>query len=278
MTEKLLSDSELKGKLISESESNTQTSVTETSQFPSAIVNLPSKGWFYPKEHVLASGTVELKYMTAKEEDILTSQNLIKQGVVIDKLLQALLVSKFNFNDLLIADKNALIFHSRVLAYGKDYEVEVTCPECETKNKVVIDLTTIEDKDLDLGKYKQNSNYFEYDLPVSKVKVGVKLLTHGDEKNIESEVKGLKKVSNTVDKELTTRLKYMIVSVNNNTDNNKIREFVDAMPSRDSLALRKFINEVTPDVKSDFEFTCSECGHEETRRIPMTVSFFWPGA
>jgi len=271
---KLISDSELKTKLAMESGNTTTTTAAE---FPTEIVNLPSRGWFYEKGHPLSNGTVEIKYMTAKEEDILTSQTLIKQGIVIDKLLQALLVTKFDFNDLLIADKNALIYHSRVLAYGKDYEVEVTCPQCDEKTKQVIDLTTIQDKDIELKEGQQGKNYFEFELPTSKIKVGVKLLTHGDEKNIEAEVKGLKKVSSIIDKELTTRLKYVIASVNGNTDNTKIREFVDKMLSRDSLSLRKFINEFTPDIKSDFNFVCKECGHEETRRIPMTVSFFWPG-
>lgn len=270
---KLISDSELKTKLTMES-GNTNPA---TAEFPTETVNLPSRGWFYEKGHPLSNGTVEIKYMTAKEEDILTSQNLIKQGIVIDKLLQALLVTKFDFNDLLIADKNALIFHSRVLAYGKDYEVEVTCPACEEKTNQVIDLTTIQDKDIELKEEQRGKNYFEFELPASKIKVGVKLLTHGDEKNIEAEVKGLKKVSSIIDKELTTRLKYVIISVNGNSETSKIREFVDKMPSRDSLALRKFINEITPDIKSEFDFVCKECGHEETRRIPMTVSFFWPG-
>ena len=104
-------------------------------KFPTQMVTLPSKSWFYDSANPLSSGEVEVKYMTAKEEDILTSQNLIKKGVVFDKLLDALVVSKIKLDDMLIGDKNAVLIAARVLAYGKNYEFDYIDPLTGEKAK-----------------------------------------------------------------------------------------------------------------------------------------------
>lgn len=252
-----------------------------TSKFHTEIVTLPSRGLLYEESNPLRAGTVEMKYMTAKEEDILTSQNLIKSGVVIDKLLQSLIVSKIRYDDLLVGDKNAILVAARILAYGKDYEVEVTCPKCGEKSNHVIDLSTFDDRPPMEGAYTEGKNEFWYELPASKRKISFKALTSGDEKSIENELKGLKKLSKIsgIDPEMTTRLKYIITSVDGDTDIKNIRKFVDTeLLSRDSLALRKYIQEVTPEVKMEFFFDCSNCGHEQMMAMPLTVSFFWPRA
>ena len=246
---------------------------------PTEVIELPSKGWFYPQGHPLASGKIEMKYMTAKEEDILTSQNLIKQGVVIDKLLQALIVDKFNYNDLLVIDKNALFIAARVLGYGKDYEVEVACPACGEKSRHTVDLTTFESKEIDFDRFTKGQNAVEFTLPASKKVLTLKFLTHGDEKAIEDELKGLKKINSLtkVDSELTTRMKYVITAVDGNPDA-VTSSFVNNMLAVDSLALRKYLKEITPDVDATFSYICPHCGHENEKiQVPIDVSFFWPG-
>jgi hypothetical protein len=250
-----------------------------TPDVPTEVIELPSAGLFYPEGHPLSSGKIEMKYMTAKEEDILTSQNLIKQGVVIDKLLQALIVDKFNYNDLLVVDKNALFIAARVLGYGKDYDVEVTCPACGEKSKHTVDLTTFESKDVDFSKFTKGQNAFNFTLPASKKTLTLKFLTHGDEKAIEEELKGLKKLNTLtkVESELTTRLKHVITAVDGNPDA-VTSAFVNNMLAVDSLALRKFLKEITPDIDTTFSYTCPHCGHENERiQVPIDVSFFWPG-
>lgn len=250
-----------------------------TPDVPTEVIELPSKGMFYPEGHPLASGRIEMKYMTAKEEDILTSQNLIKQGVVIDKLLQALIVDKFNYNDMLVIDKNALFIAARVLGYGKDYEVEVACPACGEKSRHTVDLTSFESKDVDFGLFTKGQNAFNFTLPASKKVLTLKFLTHGDEKRIEEEMKGLKKMSSLtkVDPELTTRLKHIITAVDGNPDA-VTSTFVSSMLAVDSLALRKFLKEITPDIDTTFNYICPHCGHENERiPLPIDVSFFWPG-
>lgn len=250
----------------------------ENQKFPSEVISLPSEGILYSPESSISSGKIEIKYMTAREEDILTSQNLIKQGVVIDKLLQSLIISPISYDELLVGDKNAIMIAARVLGYGKDYGVSIECPACKTKNDINIDLTTLEDKEIDKSKWVNGLNEFTTTLSISKVEVTYKLLTHKDERAIENELKGLKKMAmkSGVDSEITTRLKNTIVAINGDRNPKTIREFVDNMLARDSFELRDIIRDNTPDVDMDILFTCNSCGHEELMMMPMEVGFFWP--
>jgi len=272
-----VSDDQLKAMVTGNYSSVAKDSTPDT---PTEVIDLPSQGYFYPEGHPLTSGKIEMRYMTAREEDILTSQNLIRQGVVIDKLLQALIVDKFNYNELLIADKNALMIAARVLGYGKDYEVEVACPACGEKSKHVADLTQFESKDIDFSRFTKGQNTFTFTLPASKKVLTLKFLTHADEKAVEEELKGLKKLNalTGVDSELTTRLKKTVVAIDGEEDRMTISNAVKGMLAVDSLALRKFLKEITPEIDTTFSFVCPHCGHENEKiQVPIDVSFFWPG-
>ena len=160
----------------------------EKRKFPTEVVDLPSQGLLYPKDHPLSSGQIEIKYMTAKEEDILTSRNLIQKGIVLDKLMESVIIDeKVKLDDLLLGDKNAIMIATRILGYGKDYSVQVEDPNKGEKQEETFDLTQIKDKELDEKLFKKGQNEFELDLPASKVKITFKLLTHKDEKEIEEE-------------------------------------------------------------------------------------------
>jgi len=238
--------------------------------FPSEQVELPSKGLLYPKDSPLASGVIEMKYMTAKEEDILTNQNYIQNGTVIDKLLQSLIVTKINYNDLLVVDKNAILIAARVLGYGAEYTFDYA------GEKHTIDLSGLNNKDIDYSQIEGGKNEFPYTLPTTKVNITYKYLTHADELQIDAEIKGLKKINKDSSAELSTRLKYMITSVNGETDVATIRNFVDtALLARDSRALREHITETQPDV--DLKFY-PENGPQGGVSIPIGVTFFWPDA
>jgi hypothetical protein len=249
--------------------------------FPTEIVDLPTRGLLYSSENPLASGKVEMKYMTAREEDILTSANLIKQGVVLDKLFQSMIVSKINYDDLLVCDKNAIMISARILGYGKEYAVEVQDPFSENKQKVVIDLTTIEPKEYDYESIVSGQNEFTFVLPASKRTITYRLLTHGLEKKIKEDLKGYAKLTkNTgIDKELTTRLKNLITSVDGKSDTATINSFVDnELLAMDSRALRDQIKKVTPDLDMTFVFTSETTGETKVMDMPMDVSFFWPNS
>ena len=240
-------------------------------KFPTETIELPSKGHFYVEGHPLSTGKVEIKYMTAKEEDILTSQNLIQQGSVIDILLQALIVDKsVKIDDLLIGDKNAIMVAARVLGYGKDYKFAIGDNEHE------VDLSKLEPFKIDFSKFPKGENKFSFELPNSKRQIEFKLLTGKDEKQIELELKAREKISKQQSSELTTRLKRMILSVDGNSEKTYLNNFVDnEFLSLDSLAFRKYLTSITPDV--DMTTTVVDSNGKETEvTIPVTVRFFWP--
>jgi hypothetical protein len=236
-------------------------------KLPTEIVELPSKGLLYPEDSELAKGTIEMKYMTAKEEDILTNQSYIKNGTVLDKLLKSLIVSKINFDDLLIGDKNAIMVAARILGYGSEYSFEYN-GESQT-----VDLSTLENKSLKEELFTSRTNEFTFTLPKSKNTVTFKLLNHKDEQDINRELEGLKKINKDSSPELTTRLKYMIVSVEGNREKKDIRNFVDNyLLAQDSRALREYIREIQPDV----DLTFFPSNGSDRVNIPIGVSFFWP--
>ena len=241
-------------------------------QFPTEEVTLPSKGLLYPEGSPLRKGVIEMKYMTAKEEDILTNQNYIANGTVIDKLIKSLIVSKVDYNDLLIGDKNALLIAARILGYGKDYSFQY---KGET---VKIDLTKIEDKVLDESLFKEGKNEFPFTLPTSKKEITFKFLTHKDERAIEAEINGLKKINENVSAGVSTRLKHVITSIDGDRTKSTIRNFVDnQLLAIDSRALRNHIIEIQPDTNLVFKYEAKD-GNFIDIDIPINLNFFWPDA
>lgn len=240
-------------------------------KFPTEVIDLPSKGLLYSKDSPLSSGKVEMKYMTAKEEDILTNQNYIAKGTVIDKLLQSLIVDKkISYNDLLVGDKNALLIAARVLGYGKDYTFDYA------GEKVTLDLSLLNAKEVDESNFADGKNEFSFTLPASGANITFKLLTHSDETKITKEIEGLKRINKDVSPELSTRLKYMITSVDGDSDTKTIREFVDnRFLARDSRAFRTYVSEIQPDIDLTFY---PDNGPEKGVTIPLGVNFLWPDA
>ena len=239
--------------------------------FPTEEVSLPSKGLLYPPDNLLAKGSVEMKYMTAKEEDILTNETYIKKGTVIDKLLQSLIITPINYSDLVVGDKNALLIAARVLGYGKEYSFDVN-GENQT-----IDLTELEDKELDPKHLiKPNHNEFTFTLPIIKKEITFKFLTHSDERKIDEELKGLKKMKQEAG-ELTTRLKYMILSLDGDYERKTVRNFVDnQLLARDSRALREYVKQIQPDVNMTFDYENENGEMQRGANEPLNINFFWP--
>ena len=244
-------------------------------KFPTEVIDLPSGGKVYPKDSPLAEGKIELKYMTTKEEDILMSQNLIKKGVVIDKLLDSLIVTKgVNQQDLILGDKNAVLVASRILAYGPEYTVEVTNPNnTEQTIEHTFDLTKCPFKeateDID---YTDNS--FDYTTEIGKDKIKFKLLTGVEEALIEKDLKQSAKFGYSSD--ITTRLRYTITEVGGDNKPETIQSFSQNMLARDSQALRNYITEISPDIDLTSEIEIG--GETVSVSIPLTVTFFWPSA
>lgn len=239
----------------------------EKFKMPTEWVDLPSKGLLYPEDSELAKGQVEIKYMTAREEDILTNQSYIQKGIVLDKLLKSVIVSKINFDDLLIGDKNAIMVAARILGYGSEYTFDYL-GESHT-----VDLSQVDNKPLKEELFVNRVNEFSFTLPTTKNNITFKLLTHKDEQDINRELEGLKKINKDSSPELSTRLKYIITSVEGSRDKKDIRDFVDNyLFAKDSRALREYIKSVQPDV----DLTFFPNSADDRVSIPIGINFFWP--
>ena len=243
-------------------------------KFPSETIDLPSECILYPKDSPLANGKLEIKYMTAKEEDILTSQNLIKKGLVLDRVLNSLILTEgVTIQDLVLGDKNAIMVAARILAYGPEYECEIIDPNTGDKLKHTFNLASCPFKKLPEDFKKDNK--FEIELPISKTKVQYKILTGKEEEAINTELKRVQKLGTQVSPELTTRLRYSVVSVDGNEDTAVINHFSQNVLARDSIFLRTEMQKNSPDIDLSQEI---DIGGETVKvNIPMTVNFFWPG-
>ena len=236
-------------------------------KLPTETIELPSKGLLYTSDNLLSSGTIEMKYMTAKEEDILTNQSYISDGTVFDKLFKSLIVSKINYDDLLIGDKNAILVAARILGYGKDYKFTMGGEE------FTVDLSKVENKPLDESLYTKGINRFSFTLPSTGINIGFKILTHKDEAAIKNEISGLKKINPNSAPDITTRLKYTILSIDGDEERKSVREFVDNyLLARDAKALRNYVREIQPDV----DLTFFPEGSQTRIDIPIGLGFFWP--
>ena len=249
---------------------------------PSEFVELPSKGRFYPENHPLhKQEVVEIKHMTAKEEDILTSRALLKKGVAIDRAMQSIIKdSRLNVNTMLTGDRNAVLIAARISGYGSEYITQVTCPACNNQQRETFDLSALNaydggEVDLTSEITDHHNGTFTTVLPASNLEVTFRLLTGVDERNLITQLEGARKrkqQENTV----TRQLKMMIVAVNGIEERDTINNVVDQLPSRDSRHLRTFYKVATPNVDMSQDFECEACDYEDTLEVPLTADFFWP--
>jgi hypothetical protein len=251
--------------------------MADEKKFPTEVIDLPSKGKLYPAGHPLRSGQIELKYMTAKEEDILTSTNLIQKGIVLDKLFESLIVTPgVKVEDILSGDLNAIMVASRILGYGKDYDAEVECPECGAEQEASCDLSLLQDTEGATDIQRTEDGNFQVTLPASKKTVVFKVLTRGEEVGMQKEVEALRKLNKNLNRDTTTFLRYIIKSVNGDTEKMPIIDFVENMLVKDSKFLREEYKRAMPNVNFEFELTCESCSETSTVRLPVGTKFFWP--
>jgi len=249
---------------------------------PTEFVELPSQGKFYPEDHPLyGQESLEIRFMTAKDEDILTSQSLLRKGLALDRFLQNIIIDKkVKVNDLLVCDKNALVVKARITGYGPLYQTKISCPACGTSQDHEFNLDDVKvvtaDDIVEQGASLDENGHITLQLPRTNATVALRLLTGKDEnqlvKNSNVRNKNTEKVSNL----LTNQLKTLLISVNGNTDRRFINEFVDNMPAMDSRFLRKEYAKNTPTVDMTQPFACQECFYDQDMEVPFTTDFFWP--
>lgn len=249
-------------------------------EIPVETIPLPSAGRVYPAHHPLhGRETVDIKAMTAREEDILTSPAYLKKGTVISELIKSCLTDKsINPVDMLTGDRNALMVAIRITGYGPDYDAELECNECSNKAPRNFNLGELPLKRLEISPVQEGLNLFEFVLPYSKKSVRFRFLTGRDEEEILHTAEKQKKLGLQGNSSVTTNLLYSIVSVDGIEDRGKIANFVRMMPARDSLALRNYIRDNEPGITMKQDVTCPSCGHTEEVSMPIGVSFLWPAA
>ena len=248
---------------------------------PTEFVELPSGGKFYPEGHPLCGqDSIEIKQMTAKEEDMLTSRTLLRKGIAIDRVLESLIVDKrVDPNSLLVGDRNALIVATRVSGYGSEYETKVTCPACGTTQEYSFDLQeAVIYRGEDLSTISATNNgdgTYEVELPRSKLVVTFKLLTGNDEKRLLNGIEHDRK-RKVQERNVTRQITNIVVAVNGDSSADAINYLVANIPSMDSRHLRLAYRLATPNVDLTQAFECSECQHEQDMEVPLTADFFWP--
>lgn len=256
---------------------NQLTSKPEEKKKNTRVFKLPSQGYFYPEDNALSSGEIELKFVTAQHEDILSNQNYIKKGSVIDEFIKTLIVDpKISIDDLLSGDKDALFVYARILAYGKDYEFKQKCPSCSAENTITVDLENLKFKDINFSEIKKNQTVFQY-TTASGTNLVFKLLTHRDGTDVEAELKGLSKLKTALVPEITSRLRKMIISIDGKDDKSYIKNFIEReFPSKESSEFRKYVKSFMPGVQLEYEFSCDSCDFQKTLSIPINLDFYWP--
>ena len=250
-------------------------------EVPVESVPVPSGGLIYPEGSPLHnSETIDIRAMTAKEEDILTSKALIKKGTVISELLRSCIVDKqIDVDQMITGDRNAVMTAIRITGYGSSYSCEVDCPLCSEKNKQDFNLAELPIKRLEITPDVPGANIFTYTLPMSKKRVQFRFLTGVDETDITQEIdRRKKKLGGETDNLITIRLQHAVVSVDDVKDRVKITQFVRNMPAGDSRALRKFMDDNEPGIEMKSWMTCSSCSEQSEVRLPIGASFFWPDA
>ncbi len=245
---------------------------------PTEFVELPSGGQLYGEDHPLHNvDTVEIRHMTAKEEDILTSETLLKRGMAIDRLVESVMVDKsIKTEDLLIGDKNAILLAARITGFGPQYEVGVTCPSCDTAQEQLFDLSEISQKKRSLrGVKTTDDGTYTFKLPKTKINIEVRLLTSRDERELSRQLEARKK-QRLPENTATTLLSAIIVSANGVDDRAQLTKLVEMMPLQDSKHIRTVYDRIKPDIDMEFDFTCTNCSHDGRVTMPLTAEFFWP--
>lgn len=249
-------------------------------ELPVASVPLPSRGLVYADGPLHQAETIDIKSMTAKEEDILMNRTLVRKGTVITELLKSCILDKnIDVNSLISGDRNALMVAVRITGYGAEYAPKVTCPSCDTQQDFSLDLQSLPIKELDLQKLKQAApghNAFEVDLPVSKKTVIFKFLTGKEEERMLQDMEAKRKKGIVQENLVTTKLMFSIIAIDGSTDRSFINQFCQYMPAKDSLTLRKILTDNEPGIDMTSDFVCNGCGHQEVMNVPLGAEFFWP--
>ena len=242
---------------------------------PTQLVELPSKGLYPPDHPLCGSDTVEINYMTAKDEDILTNRSLLRKGLAIDKLIQNLITDEsIDARSLYIGDRNAIMIYARAAAYGEEYKTKIQCPACSKTSKFSFNLTSHEiySPDTDVEEITNNHDgSFTVVLPASNVHARIRPMTGVHELEI------MKSESDNGSETLITdQIRYSVVDFNGYNDDKTLTFVINNMVAKDSRYLRKWIDHISPDITMKTQFDCPKCHSSQEVTVPFGTEFFWP--
>lgn len=253
-------------------------SSSEEYTIPFDVVHLPSKGLLYKEGPLAGLESVECHYLTAIQEDILTSPNLLSSGKMLDALLTSVLKNKtIDPSKLTLGDRNAIIIWLRSTGYGSDYPVSINCRSCSKDWENNFDLGSLKVRELEI--VPNGEGLFELILPQTKAKILFRFITSEDEVMILKRVEAAqKKQGVVVDSSMSLKMMTSIVEVNGSRDPFTIKRFVEFMPVKDSRAFRDYVNNNEPGIIMTQDCECPVCGNISTEVIPIRGNFFWPDA
>ena len=249
-------------------------------EIPVESVPIPSNGVLYdPDTPLFNKQMIQIKSMTAKEEDIITSNAYLKEGTMIRNLIQACVVDKsINVDDLISGDRDALLTSIRIVSYGSEYLVTHICKSCKSSNSLTVDLTSVGIKRLSIEPEESGKNLFKYELPKMKLPVLFRFLTGHDEHEQRQRSKNEQKLglASKESSEITDYLNTCVVKVGENSKGSEIKFFVENMDAQDSKSLRQYIADNQPGLDMMHNYECDKCKREATVRLPFNENFFWP--
>lgn len=232
---------------------------TKRSTIPSELVLLPSKGKVYPKSNPLSKGSVEMRYMTAYDEDILTNLSYIRAGTLFDKLLSNLILDTVNVDDILAADKDALIIAARIHGYGANYNVTVTDPNTKATLERTMNLSKLKMRDFNL----ESNDAGEFEYKAEGIDIKFRFLSNKEIQSISPERLN------------SDFLKQSIVECNGSRDAAEIENFIMyQMTPKESREFRTYITNNLPGLVLEAEFE-GESGGTFTAGFQLGSNLFW---
>lgn len=245
--------------------------VPEELTTPYDILELPSQGILYSNK----KSSVKVEYLTALDETILTSPNIIANNKVIDTLLERKIKDLgFDHLDLIEGDRTAIIIFLRTTGFGEEYKQLVYNPEKTEYEEGTINLSELSHKKLTVNP--DENGLFDYELPLSKKRIKFKFTTGRDSKYIDEQDNILmKRNNNDISTRLLLKLERQVMSIDGETDKIKISNILKKIKIMDSRALRKYIEELEPGINMNVNARI-QGGGSVTTFLTFNRSFFWP--
>ena len=236
-------------------------------------INLPSNGKFYNGEDGPTDGILSIRPMTGEEEQILATQRFIKKGTALDMIFSRCIKEPFKVENMLTIDRTYLLIYLRGISYSNIYDVEIKCPECESKFSTELDLN-----ELEVEYCPENFGpILEDKLPTSGLSFSYRLSRGGDETEIQRHrERRVKNFGDSTDDTLIYRTALLIERIEGITEKRELQTLVKNLPISDVNYLRNCTSEPPFGVDTKVQIACPMCLAEFEVELPLESNFFFP--